>query len=182
MNRLLLIVDPQNDFITGSLPVGGAEEAMNALACYVAKTAAELDCVVVTGDRHQSGHCSFKEQGGEWPEHCVVSTEGAEIWPPLKKALEESGLPVAMLYKGCDAMSDQYSIFENPEAAEKLDRIVAERAIEVIDICGLAGDVCVLRTFLDAAARYGRDKIDVLTRFAPSLDGGKALNKALCDR
>lgn len=33
--RMLLIVDPQIDFITGSLPVPGAEDAMNALALYL---------------------------------------------------------------------------------------------------------------------------------------------------
>ena len=35
MNKLLLIVDPQVDFITGSLPVEGAAKAMDALATYV---------------------------------------------------------------------------------------------------------------------------------------------------
>ena len=35
MKKLLLIVDPQIDFITGTLPVGGAAEAMDALAKYV---------------------------------------------------------------------------------------------------------------------------------------------------
>ena len=35
MKKLLLIVDPQVDFITGTLPVGGAAEAMDALATYV---------------------------------------------------------------------------------------------------------------------------------------------------
>ena len=35
MNKLLLIVDPQIDFITGTLPVENAVEAMNALATYV---------------------------------------------------------------------------------------------------------------------------------------------------
>jgi len=35
MKKLLLIVDPQIDFITGTLPVAGAAEAMDALATYV---------------------------------------------------------------------------------------------------------------------------------------------------
>ena len=32
MKRLLLIIDPQNDFISGTLPVPGAAEKMEALA------------------------------------------------------------------------------------------------------------------------------------------------------
>ncbi len=35
MNGMLVIVDPQNDFINGALPVPGAEKAMNDLAEYV---------------------------------------------------------------------------------------------------------------------------------------------------
>lgn len=34
-NRLLLIIDPQIDFITGALPVPDAEKAMDALAEYL---------------------------------------------------------------------------------------------------------------------------------------------------
>ena len=35
MGKILLIVDPQVDFVNGSLPVTGAAEAMDALAAYV---------------------------------------------------------------------------------------------------------------------------------------------------
>ena len=34
MKKILLIVDPQNDFITGTLPVEGAEERMKKLSKY----------------------------------------------------------------------------------------------------------------------------------------------------
>lgn len=34
-NKILLIIDPQIDFINGTLPVPGAEGAMNSLADYV---------------------------------------------------------------------------------------------------------------------------------------------------
>ena len=40
MKKMLLVVDPQIDFINGSLPVAGAAEAMDALAEYV-KTSGE---------------------------------------------------------------------------------------------------------------------------------------------
>lgn len=35
MKNILLIVDPQNDFITGSLAVEGAKERMMKLASYI---------------------------------------------------------------------------------------------------------------------------------------------------
>lgn len=38
----------------------------------------DIDCdyVMVTKDYHPSNHCSFKENGGQWPTHCVVGTAG----------------------------------------------------------------------------------------------------------
>ena len=47
--------------------------------------------------------------------------------------------------------------------------------IEQIDICGLAGNVCVLNTASDLKAIVGADKIHILEAYAPSLDDGSAL-------
>ena len=47
------------------------------------------------------------------------------------------------------------------------------------DVCGIAGDVCVLDTLKDLVAAGYKKKLHVLTDFCPSLDGGKALRKYL---
>lgn len=75
MKRMLLIVDPQVDFVTGTLPVPHASEAMEKLAAYIAEENGKYDWLVVTEDWHPSRHCSFKENGGEWPVHCLQETE-----------------------------------------------------------------------------------------------------------
>ena len=46
--KVLLIVDPQNDFITGSLAVPGATAAMDYLTEWVRVHRAEYDAIVVT--------------------------------------------------------------------------------------------------------------------------------------
>ena len=79
MKNILLIVDPQNDFITGSLAVEGAKEKMMKLAEYINGDHPSYDYVCVTMDTHPEDHCSFKENGGIWPTHCVEGTWGAEI-------------------------------------------------------------------------------------------------------
>ena len=43
MKQILLIVDPQNDFITGSLAVEGAKEKMMKLAEYIEKENGRYD-------------------------------------------------------------------------------------------------------------------------------------------
>jgi len=69
MKKLLLIVDPQIDFITGTLPVAGAAEAMDALAKYVKENGNEYTVKIVTADWHPYHHSSFADEGGMWPRH-----------------------------------------------------------------------------------------------------------------
>ena len=65
MNKLLLIVDPQIDFITGSLPVPGAADAMDKLAEYININDGSYIYKVVTTDWHPYFHCSFIANGGQ---------------------------------------------------------------------------------------------------------------------
>ena len=81
--NILLIVDPQNDFITGSLAIEGAIPAMDYLTAYVKEHHAEYDAIVVTMDQHPADHCSFDVSGGPWPIHCIRYTTGAALYPPL---------------------------------------------------------------------------------------------------
>ena len=171
-NRLLLIVDPQIDFITGSLPVPGAESAMNALAEYVNQHGNIYSLVAVTCDRHPLRHSSFADYGGEWPAHCVESSVGAAVWPPLMKALERHSDSVRFLYKGEILDKEEYSIFQSSEGAADIDSVINVFGIDEIDICGLAGDVCVANTLRDALRLYPGIRFQILTHYTASLDGG----------
>ncbi|MCI9608558.1 MAG: isochorismatase family protein [Muribaculaceae bacterium] len=170
MNRMLLIIDPQNDFINGSLPINGAEEAMNNLAGYISRNSGKYALKIVTADRHPFYHCSFTDCGGEWPRHCVHDTVGAAIWQPLFRPLYETSGAVRFLYKGESADRDEYSIFKNPEAARIIRGLVENEKIEQIDICGLAGDVCVRQSLLDGIELFGPDKFNLLTPYSPTIN------------
>lgn len=52
MDKILLIVDPQVDFISGSLAVEGAKEKMDALASALQNGEIDCDYVMVTKDFH----------------------------------------------------------------------------------------------------------------------------------
>lgn len=174
-NKLLLIIDPQVDFIKGSLPVPGAEKGMNALAEYIGRHDAEYSAVIVTADRHPMRHCSFKSEGGEWPRHCVADSVGAAIWPAVMDSLLGVADKVTVLHKGEDPSCEEYSIFKNSAAAARILQILEADLIGQIDICGLAGDVCVADTIRDALTLKLPQKINVLTDFTPSIDGGATL-------
>ena len=60
IKNLLLIIDPQVDFINGSLPVPGAAESMNRLARFIDQNSNSIEDILVTLDSHQPGHVSFR--------------------------------------------------------------------------------------------------------------------------
>lgn len=167
------------DFITGSLPVPGAEKAMNALAEYIRSHNVEYSHIIVTADRHPMHHCSFKSEGGEWPRHCIADSVGAAIWPAVMDGLLDTPDKVIVLHKGEDALREEYSIFKNIAAAERILSILESDNIGQIDICGLAGDVCVADTIRDGIAMKLSQKINVLIDFTPSIDGGNTLDSLI---
>ena len=57
-----------------------------------------------------------------------------------------------------------------------------EKGIERIDVCGIAGDICVLQTLRDGVELFGPERFHVLEAFAPSLDGGASLSAFVKER
>lgn len=178
-NRLLLIIDPQIDFINGTLPVPGAERSMDALAAYLHRNASDYTQIVVTADRHPMRHCSFLSEGGKWPAHCVADSVGAALWPALMERLMEVPDKVTVIHKGENPEREEYSIFKNRESGRRLRSIVSSMEIDRIDICGLAGDVCVADTIRDFMASEEPARLNVLTEFSPSIDGGITLDSLI---
>jgi nicotinamidase/pyrazinamidase len=141
----LLIVDVQNDFLPGgSLGIAGGDAMVPILNEYLGRALGEGARVFVVRDWHPPGHCSFVEQGGPWPQHCVQGTRGAEFAAELRVPAE-----AVVVSKGSDLDRDAYSAFEGT----KLDTALSALRVRRILIGGLATDYCVLHTVLDARAR-----------------------------
>lgn len=153
MERLLVIVDPQVDFTTGSLKVQGGKEAMDRLAEFLCKTKMDFKTVVMTRDWHPEDHCSFLECGGQFPKHCVKDTPGAEYYPAVLKAVVEycmsHGAPIDNLTKGTHTEVEEYSGFASAGNASVLESCLTMEGIEEIWIAGLATDYCVYNTLVD---------------------------------
>ena len=155
MNKTLIIVDAQYDFMEGGkLPVAGATQALNNIVEYL--DSGEISTVITTQDWHNGKHCSFKEQGGEFPEHCVAGTHGADIYAPIVEAIERNKIFTISLYKG--KYLEEFSAFLNRVAGynhwkeykttDSENPYVQFHEDEQVIICGLAGDICVMNTAL----------------------------------
>lgn len=178
MKNVLLIVDPQNDFITGTLAVEGAKLAMSELTQYIEEKGDKYDYIFITMDTHPENHLSFIANGGPWPNHCVKDTNGWNVFGELELALRgRSG--IGFFFKGTTADKEEYSIFDNERdgaiLAYKLNKLVKTDSDTYVDICGIAGDYCVLETLKGLTDIIDSKNISILGNFIASIDGGKKL-------
>lgn len=162
VKRMMIIVDPQIDFISGSLAVAGGQEAIENLIKAINDGISDnYDCIAITQDAHPANHCSFFEQGGIFPPHCVNGTEGQIIYPQLKEALGAcDNISISGYYKGQDANKEEFSIFQC-ENGEILKGVIKKGGYLGIDICGIASDYCVYETLKDLLEFYPAEKVRV---------------------
>jgi nicotinamidase/pyrazinamidase len=138
----LLIVDVQNDFLPlGLLAVPYGDEVVPPLNEAISKFRQNGQPIYVSRDWHPDNHCSFEEQNGKWPVHCVKNTDGAAFPSTLKIPKE-----AVIISKGTFPTREAYSAFEGTDLLTQLK----EAKIQRLYIGGLATDYCVLQTVLDA--------------------------------
>lgn len=116
--KILFLIDCQNDFINGSLAVKGAEDIMNGLARYIERYGNEYEFFIVSCDFHPINHCSFKENGGEWPIHCVEHSVGAAVYQPIltqlnNQKLKDKTKETFFLIKGTTSTREEYSAVDS---------------------------------------------------------------------
>lgn len=126
--KYLIVVDMQNDFITGSL---GTKEAEAILPKVIEKVKSFEGMVLYTKDTHQAEYLSTQEGKNLPVEHCMEGTWG---W---------------MLADELEALSNGHKVFNKPtfgstELAAFLVEENKKKAIEGIELCGLCTDICVI--------------------------------------
>lgn len=138
----LIIVDVQNDFLPGgALAVSGGDLIIPVLNQCIDRFSNQGLPIFATRCWHPEDHCSFKEQGGPWPRHCVAGTHGAAFAADLKLPVTTQVISKAMASK-----EDAYSGFQGTNLA----LLLHDLEIEQLFISGLATDYCVLHTVKDA--------------------------------
>lgn len=126
--KCLIVVDMQNDFITGSL---GTKEAEVILPKVIEKVKSFAGKVIYTRDTHQPEYLTTQEGKNLPVEHCMEGTWGWKLAGELEN------------------LSEGHKIFNKPtfgstELARFLVEENAKEAIEEIELCGLCTDICVI--------------------------------------
>lgn len=135
MQKVLLVVDMQNDFIDGAL---GTKEAV-AIVPAVQKKIEEFDGLVLfTRDTHTEDYMNTQEGHNLPVPHCIKGTKGWEIRSELE-ALRKT--------EAIDKVT-----FGSMELGPMLQKINGENPIESITVIGLCTDICVISNAFIAKA------------------------------
>lgn len=162
MPDTLLLVDLQNDFLPGGALAVADGDAVIPIANALLP---RFETVIASQDWHPPDHLSFAAQYPDlapfqtteldgleqilWPVHCVQGSPGASF----ASALNVAGID-HVVRKGDDRRIDSYSAFydNGHRKATGLTETLLRLNTERLYVLGLAADVCVKFTVLDALA------------------------------
>lgn len=127
-----------------------------------------------------------------WPEHCIVSTWGHQICDAVRAALDEwrdaTGRSVRYAFKGESPYSEQFSIFDGPDAARGADPtsevlIARLSQCDSVTFCGEAISHCVHESVISYMThtrhRAAKQDVRLLTDCASPVVG---FDRALSER
>lgn len=152
----LIVVDMQNDFISGSL---GSEQA-KAIVENVVKKVKNFDgTVIFTRDTHYENY--LKTQEGKFlpVEHCIKGTWGYEICDKLKPFAEN-------VVDKC--------VFGSLELQNTIKKSRAK--IEKIELCGLCTDICVISNAVILKSAFPETEIVVNSALCVGVTNESHLN------
>lgn len=145
-----VVIDCVMDFIDGSMSCQSAEYAVEEIIEHI-NTHPEEE-VLYVAEEHPVDHCSFIEQGGIWPAHCISLTDGAMLHPCFYERIHKhSNRPMAhynVFKKGLQKNVEQYSGFESRNENYGTLNMVLDPLRPVL-VSGIATEYCVYNTVKD---------------------------------
>ncbi|SCL84320.1 cysteine hydrolase family protein [Sporanaerobacter sp. PP17-6a] len=147
MNKVLIVIDMQNDFIDGAL---GTKEAMGILPDVIQKIKDFEGNIIYTRDTHKKDYLSTQEGKYLPVEHCIEGTYGWELQKDIKQLME-------------DTKSTVYNknTFGSKELAQQLVKMNENKPVEEIELIGLCTDICVISNALTIKTFLPEVKISV---------------------
>lgn len=167
MKKILVVVDYQNDFVSGSLGFVGADKLDDLIAAKIGRALAEGTEVVCTLDTHGGDYLSTREGRNLPVPHCIRGTEGWKLFGRSGElAYANEGKGVSMLEKG------QFGSLE-------LAEILKAGGYDEVELCGLVSNICVVSNALIASAALPQARIVVDSKATSCMDPA-ANDAALC--
>lgn len=142
--KILIIVDMQNDFISGSLGSKQAQEIIPNIVDKINKK--EYNRIFLTQDYHEKEKYLSSQEGKKLPIiHCEPNTHGYQINKDIFNAVKESNIEYDIIQKSTFG-TFKFNFFKKND---------------IIEIFGVATDICVITNALILKTQYPENQIIV---------------------
>lgn len=138
--KFLIVVDMQNDFISGSL---GSEQALAIVPNVVEKVKSFDGQIIFTRDTHYEDYLTTQEGVNLPVKHCIKNTEGWQI---------------------CNELSPFAKTVVDKETFGCIDlpKILSDYGeVDEIELCGLCTDICVISNAMIVKSAFPSAKVTV---------------------
>ena len=154
--KVLVVIDMQTDFTTGSLANPAAEKIIPEIADYVKNFEG---ITIFTRDSHGTNYLETMEGKNLPVEHCIVGTDGWQICEDLIQA--------------CEGKEGNCFVFNKPTFgyASELAKFINDfkQPITEIILCGTCTDICVISNTLGLKEHMPEVKISVIEKLCAGL-------------
>lgn len=153
MEKCLIVVDFQNDFVDGSLGFENANDIENHICNLIEEYKSNGNDVIFTKDTHPENYMDLQEGKNLPIPHCIKGTPGHELYGRVKE-----------LSEGCE-------IFEKPTFPSlELGNYLATKNYDEVTLVGLVSNICVISNAIIAKAALPEAKIIVDKKGTDSFD------------
>ena len=139
MGKVLIVVDMQNDFVTGSLGSAAAQAIIPQIQSKIKEYQEQGQDVIFTRDTHYDNYMDTFEGKNLPVPHCIKGTAGWEVIPELEDPKCQHIDKETFGYSGWESFG-QYNEFE---------------------LCGVCTDICVVSNALALRMFYPNKEITV---------------------
>lgn len=152
--KVLVVIDMQNDFLTGSLANAEGVKAIPNVLREI-KALKDEDVLLFTRDTHTSEYLKTQE-GRRLPvEHCIKGTKGHLICDEL------------ISYANDNNTVDKLSFGSRIDLVEAIEKAVKDKnasieAVEAVTFVGVCTDICVISNAMICKAAFPETTIQVV--------------------
>lgn len=127
MKKLLIVVDYQNDFVSGVLGFPEAKDIEEAIVQKISEYEEKGDDIIFTLDTHDASYMKTIEGRNLPLPHCLSNTEGHAIYGKVRE------------------LSLKHRKFEKPTFPSlDLANHLKSKSYETVELCGVVSNICVL--------------------------------------
>lgn len=149
MKKALVVIDYQNDFVNGSLGFEQAEKISENIYSLVEKSLGDNDYIVFTKDTHYENYLETREGKFLPIKHCIKGTSGHDLFGKLKDFEKNENINVI-----------EKETFGSDKLCPDIEKHF-NGAPDVIELCGIVTNICVLSNAVLCLTHFKDTKIVV---------------------